>query len=52
MELLAFQFLKGLHQNPHNKDDFSRRKILETVNLTFWSCCTERRFHLLLRFLI
>lgn len=49
MKLLAFLLLQGLHQKPDNKSYFSRRKILETP--IFLELFTERRFHLLLKFL-
>lgn len=49
MKLLAFFLLQGLHQKPDNKSYFSRRKILETP--IFFELFTERRFHLLLKFL-
>jgi hypothetical protein len=41
--------LQGLHQKPDNKSYFSWRKILET--LIFLDLFSERRFHLLLKFL-
>jgi hypothetical protein len=46
MKLLAFFLLQGLHQKPDNKSYFCRREILETLELF-----SERRFHLLLKFL-
>jgi hypothetical protein len=49
MKLLAFFLLQGLHQKPDNKSYFSRRKILETP--IFLDLFSERRFHLLLKFL-
>ena len=49
MTLLAFFLLQGLHQKPDNKSYFSRRKLLETP--IFLELFTEKRFHLLLKFL-
>nr|CAD7575868.1 unnamed protein product [Timema californicum] len=49
MTLLSFFLLQGLHQKPDNKSYFSRRKILETP--IFMELFSERRFHLLLKFL-
>jgi hypothetical protein len=49
MKFLAFFLLQGLHQKLDNKGYFSRRKILETP--IFLDRFSERRFHLLLKFL-
>jgi hypothetical protein len=49
MKLLAFFLLQGLNKKPDNKSYFFRRKILETS--IFLELFTERRFHLLLKFL-
>jgi hypothetical protein len=49
MKLLAFFLSQGLHQKLDNKSYFFWRKILETP--IFLSLFSERRFHLLLKFL-
>jgi hypothetical protein len=49
VKLLAFILLQALRQKSVNKSRFSRRKILETP--IFLELCTERSFHLLLKFL-
>jgi hypothetical protein len=49
MKLLEFLLLQGTEQKPDNKSYFSMRKTLETH--IFSELFTERRFHLLLKFL-
>jgi hypothetical protein len=49
MKLLALFLLQGLHHKLDNKSYFCRRKILETP--VFLELFSERRFHLLLKFL-
>jgi hypothetical protein len=49
MKLLEFFLLQELHQKLDNKSYFSQRKILETP--IFLDLFSERRFHLLLKFL-
>jgi hypothetical protein len=50
MNLLAFFLLQGVHQKLDNRSYFSRKKILETP--IFLELFSERRFHLLLKFLL
>jgi hypothetical protein len=49
IKLLPFFLLQELHQILDNKSSFSWRKILETP--IFLDLFSERRFHLLLKFL-
>jgi hypothetical protein len=49
MKLLEFLLLQGIDQKSDNKSYFSKRKLLETP--IYSEIFTERRFHLLLKFL-